>query len=74
MAKNLEVSKDCQQRLQQFQNEMTIILHTSRNVVDKETYEVFSRAYALVGNAAYEMQQLIEAYEQLTKTAVPTQG
>jgi hypothetical protein len=74
MAHNLKTSKDAQFAYEQFKNELTIILHTSKNVVDKQTYEVFEKAYALIGDAAFEMKQLIEAYEELAKTAVPTQG
>lgn len=62
---NLELAKDAQSRYQLFQNELTIILHTSRNVVDQQTYEVFSKAYAVAGNAAYEMGNAIKRIEEL---------
>lgn len=56
---NLEDSRKTLQNMEQLRNEMIIILNTSKDVVDRQTYEVFQRVFDVVVDARIEMRSLI---------------
>ena len=73
MSKNLEDAKATLARVRMFQNEMTIILHTSKSAVDGQTYEVFEKASEVSEAAGRELDELIARIEELQARAIPTQ-
>jgi hypothetical protein len=62
---NIEASRTALKEVELFRNEMTIIMHTSKNVVDRETYLVFEKAHHMAVEAAIQMRTLIFDVETL---------
>jgi len=62
---NIEASRTALKEMELFRNEMTIILRTSKNVVDRQTYEVFEKAHRMAVESCIQMRSLIFDVETL---------
>lgn len=67
MDHNFELSRECHHRLVAFQTTCRTLMLDKRGVVDDETYDMLSSAYALTGNAANEINILLNEIKELKR-------